>query len=487
MRNRGSGLTRLFRWGFPALLVGLLPLSARPAAAEAPHTLAIKAGRILTVTNGVIENGVLIVRNGKIVALGKQGEVTIPSDAEVLDASDEWVMPGQVDLHAHIGNDSGLHDYVHTLNPEFRVWDYITPDAPQVMDDIASGVTTVLTIPGSGGNHSGFGVLWKLGGASRDDLIIRKLGGMKVAQAYNPERKAGDLGLSRMGMWWMLRDMFARANKYESGMKAYEEWEKQNGKPTGGLSLVSDEPHAAKSGAGKSIDPPADNIGLDNLRAVLEKKTPVFVHTAGARDVMETVRMFHDEMNLNVVISHGEFGGFRAAQEVAKRDIPCNIGPRLYDFSYQNYDRKFYSIPSQYEKAGVQNISLCTDCPVIPADDLFLQGTVSIRMGMNEDNALRALTINPAKAMGVGDRIGSLEVGKDADLVIKKGSLFDVRIPVDKVYINGKLVYHKGMRRRGSGAGPFERMDGSVGDPGEEEDGQVTAGTEHDGFLSISR
>lgn len=486
MRNRG-GLTQLFRWGFPALLAGLLPLSARPAAAaDTPRTLAIKAGRILTVTNGDIENGVLIIRGGKIVALGKQGEVAIPADAEIIDASTEWVMPGQVDLHAHVGNDSGLHDYVHTLNPEFRVWDYITPDSPQVMDDIASGVTTVLTIPGSGGNHSGFGVLWKLAGGTREELIIRKLGGMKVAQAYNPERKAGDLGLSRMGMWWMLRDMFARANKYEDGIKSYEQWEKQQGKPTSGLSLVSNET-TPKAKAGKEIDPPQSVIGLDNLRAVLEKKTPVFVHTAGARDVMETVRMFHDEMNLNVVISHGEFGGFRAAQEVAKRDIPCNIGPRLYDFSYQTYDRKFYSIPSQYEKAGVQNISLCTDCPVIPADDLFLQGTVSVRMGMSEENALRALTINPAKAMGIGDRIGSLEVGKDADIVIKKGSLFDVRNPIDKVFINGKLVYHKGMRRRGSGAGPFERTNGAVGDPGEEEDGQVESGTEHDGFLSISR
>lgn len=486
MRNRGSGRTPLFRWGFPALLVGLLPLSARPCAAETPHTLAIKAGRILTVTNGTIENGVILVRNGKIVALGKQGEVAIPADAEVIDASNEWVMPGQVDLHAHIGNDSGLHDYVHTLNPEFRVWDFITPDAPQVRDDIASGVTTVLTIPGSGGNHSGFGVLWKLGGAPREELFLRKLGGMKVAQAYNPERKAGDLGLSRMGMWWMLRDMFARASKYDDGMKSYEQWEKKNNTPTSGVSLVSHE-GGKPSRAAKALDPPQDVLGLDNLRAVLSKKTPVFVHTAGARDVMETMRMFHDEMNLNVVISHGEFGGFRAAEEAAKRNIPCNIGPRLYDFSYQTYDRKFYSIPSQYEKAGVQNISLCTDCPVIPPDDMFLQGTISVRMGMSEENALRALTINPARAIGIGDRIGSLEVGKDADIVIKKGSLFDVRNPIDKVFINGKLVYHKGQRRRGTGAGPFERRNGVADDDGDEEDGQVQSGEMHDGFLSISR
>ena len=486
MRNRGSGLTQLFRWGFPALLAGLLPLSARPcAAAETPHILAIKAGRILTVTKGTIENGVILIQNGKIVALGRQGEVTIPAGAEVIDASSEWVMPGQVDLHVHIGNDSGLHDYVHTLNPEFRVWDFINPDDPLVRDDIASGVTTALTIPGSGGNNSGFGVLWKLGGAKREDLILRKLGSMKVAQAYNPERRAGDLGLSRMGMWWMLREMFARAGKYEDGMKAYEEWEQKNGQPTSGVSLVSAD--AAASRAAKAVDPPKDILGLDNLRAVLEKKTPVIVHTAGARDVMETMRMFHDEMDLKLVITHGEFGGFRAAQEAAKRSIPCNIGPRLYDFSYQTYDRKFYSLPAEYEKAGVQNISLCTDCPVIPADDLFLQGTVSIHMGMDEDLALRALTINPAIAIGIGDRIGSLEVGKDADLVIKKGSLFDVRNPIDKVFINGNLVYRHGQRRRGTGAGPFAQRNSVAEDDGDEEDGQVESGAMHKGFLSISR
>ena len=197
--------------------------------------------------------------------------------------------------------------------------------------------------------------------------------------------------------------------------------------------------------------------------------------------------MFHDEMNLNLVITHGEFGGFRAAQEAAKRNIPCNIGPRLYDFSYQTYDRKFYSLPAEYEKAGVQNISLCTDCPVIPADDLFLQGTVSVHMGMDEDLALRAVTYNPAVAIGIGDRIGSLEVGKDADLVIKKGSLFDVRTPIDKVFINGKLVYHHGQRRRGTGAGPYEQRNSVAEDDGDEEDGQIEEGAMHNGFLSISR
>lgn len=467
------------------LAAALFTLPAHCHAQDRP--LAIMAGRIQTVTNGNIDNGVIVVHHGKIEALGKKGEVTIPADATILDASDEWVMPGQIDLHAHVGNDSGLHDYVHSLNPEFRVWDYIEPDAPEVRDDIASGVTTLLTIPGSGGNHSGFGVLWKLGGAPREQLYLRKLGAMKVAQAYNPERTAGDLGQSRMGMWWMLREMFARAKGYETSL--------QHAGLAGpipilsGLMLASNGSPAdairtnairTNAGAGRSV---VDIIGLDNLRAVLEKKTPVIIHTAGARDVMGTMRMFHDELDVPMIISHGEFGGFRSAAEVAKRNLPVNVGPRLYDFSYQTYDRRFYSIAQEYLRAGVQTVSLNTDCPVIPADDLFLQGTISIRMGMDEDLALRAVTINPAKTIGIADRIGSLEVGKDADLVIKKGSLFDPRNPIEKVYINGQLVYQHGQRRRGTGAGPFTARNGVIDDDGDEEGGQVESGPVRRGFL----
>ena len=481
-RSRTFTRTHLRSLTYAALLAGFGLCIYDPAHAQ-DRPLVIKAGRILTVTNGVIDNGVIVVRNGKILAIGKQGEVPLPADADVLDASTEWAMPGQIDLHAHVGNDSGLHDYVHTLNPELRVWDYIEPDAPEVRDDIASGVTTILTIPGSGGNHSGFGVLWKLAGAPREQLYLRKLGAMKVAQAYNPERQAGDLGLSRMGMWWMLRDMFSRAKSYEAGIKTWEDANKKQYSAVTPIVLVSNNSPADAMRTRKAVDPPEDIIGLDNLRAVLEKKTPVFVHTAGARDVMETMRMFHDELNLPVVISHGEFGGLRAAAEAAKRNIPVNVGPRLYDFSFQTYDRKFYSIAQEYLRAGVQTLSLNTDCPVIPADDLFLQGTISIRMGMDEDMALRAVTINPARTIGVGDRIGSLEVGKDADIVIKHGSLFDPRNPIDKVLINGKLVYHHGQRRRGVGAGPFDPTNGVIADDGDEDAGKVESGDVHRGFL----
>ena len=437
-RTRNRNRNRPFAVVLGAILVFLLPAATL---ADSGKALVIQAGRILTVTKGDIQNGVIVIRDGKIAAIGKQGEVAIPEGAEVWDLKDRWITPGQIDLHNHIGNTSGLHDYVHSLNPELRVADYIDPESPLVKDAIASGVTTVMTIPGSGGNHSGFGVLWKLGGAPPDQLIVRRLGGMKIAQAYNPERPAGDIGRSRMGMWWMLREMFTRARKYDAKMTAWEKSQKTKVASTGPVPKAK----AAKA--------PKRQPGLDNMREVLGKRTPVFVHTASARDVYQTMRMFHDDMQLPVVISHGEFGGFRAAKEAAKRDIPVNIGPRLYDFGSQVYDRRFYSIPGKYAEAGVKNVSLNTDCPVIPGEDLFLQGTLSVRLGMSEADALKALTINPAMAIQIADRVGSLEVGKDADLVIKRGSLFDPRSPVERVLINGKLVYEHGKTKRPAARG----------------------------------
>jgi imidazolonepropionase-like amidohydrolase len=229
-------------------------------------------------------------------------------------------------------------------------------------------------------------------------------------------------------MWWLLRDLFSRAREYALA----------RGAEGGGA-------EERRSGGAGTVGVQPD---LEQMREVMARRTPVFVHTASGRDVYQTMRMFHDEFGLPVVVSHGEFGAFRVAEEAAKRDVPVNIGPRLFDFSSLVYDRRFYSIPVEYARAGVRNVSLNTDCPVIPGEELPLQGTLAVRLGMDEDAALRALTIHPATAIGAADRIGSIEVGKDADLVFKRGSLFDPRTPVERVLINGRTVYRYGQPRR---------------------------------------
>ena len=210
------------------------------------------------------------------------------------------------------------------------------------------------------------------------------------------------------------------------------------------------------------------------MRTVIERKTPVFVHTAGARDVMETMRMFHDEFQLPVVISHGEFGGLQAAEEAASGTSPA-ISVRASTTS-RTRPTTAASTPSP-RRTRTRASRTCRSTPTAPlnpGDDLFVQGTISVRMGMDEDLALRALTINPARAVGIDSRVGSLEVGKDADIVIKRGSLFDPRNPIEKVLINGKVVYTHGQRRHGAQAGP------AAPEPEVDEDGDSRVQPEED-------
>lgn len=396
-------------------LAGALGFQDVPAPKD--DVTALRCGKILTVTKGVVQGGVILVRRGKIEAVGSADEVAIPDGARVIDARDRWALPGFIDLHCHIGGTTGdINDMVNPVNPELSTKATIDPNSERLKDAVAGGVTTVLYIPGSGTNISGFGTLMKTGGGtSIEEMILRFPGAMKVAQAWNPERWGGDLGLSRMGMWWTLRRLLDRAKQYNEAWTGYEK----------GLTKVV----------------PEKKEDLELMRGLFQKKYPVIIHTADARDVMGTVRMFHDEYGLPCIISHGEFGGFKSAPEIARRDLPANIGPRIYDFAFMYFEGRFRGIASEYKAAGVKRLSLNTDSPVVPQEDLPFQAAMAIRYGLDEESALRALTIECAEAVLAADRIGSLEKGKDADIVLWTGDPFDVRQYVTLSMINGKVVY----------------------------------------------
>jgi len=386
------------------------------AEAVEPIQYAIKAGKILTVTNGTINHGIILIEDGVIKTVGKATNVGIPKEYKVIDASGKWVMPGMVEIHSHMAGEGGLNDMVVPTNPGLQIADVIDPEDRSIPEAVASGVTTVHTIPGSGTNFAGFGVLYKLYGKTIDEMLVRRLGSMKVSQAYNPERRGGDLGLSRMGMSWILRDILNKGKAYTQIRQAYEKGEIKN--------------------------EPGERLVYENMKQVVEGSIPTLVHTASARDVMATARVFHDEYQLKTIVSHATFHGYKVAKEMAQRDVHVNIGPRLYDYSF-SMDNKFYGLAAEYKAAGVKNLSINTDAPVLPQEDLFYQGSMAIHFGLDEKTALESVTINSARAIGIDDRVGSIEVGKDADLIIKAGSLFDVTIPVDMVFINGKIAYRK--------------------------------------------
>jgi len=392
------------------------------AATTEPTKYAIKAGKILTVTKGIINHGVILIDDGLIKAVGTKDEVAISKDYILIDASDKWVMPGMVEIHSHIALEGGYNDMVVPTNPELRTMDNIDPESWQIQRAVASGVTTVHTIPGSGTNLSGFGVLFKLYGESVDEMLVRPLGAMKIAQAYNPERRGGDLGLTRMGMSWLLRQMLKRAKEYTDAWEAYNR--------------------------GECKEKPEYKPELEKMRKVFSGDVPTIVHTYEGWGVMQTSRMFNDENNLKTVAMHTAYNGHMVAEEVAKReDVFINVGPRLFDF-YSARDNRFYGLAAEYYKGGVRNLSINTysvgwSSRIAPQQELAFQASMSARLGLDDETALKAITINSARALSIDDRVGSLEVGKDADIVIKKGSLLNVTTPVDLVLINGKIVYQR--------------------------------------------
>jgi imidazolonepropionase-like amidohydrolase len=405
------------------LAVGSLSAQDDPAAGK----YAIKAGKIVTMAPGeeftadknVINNGVILVSNGKIEAIGPASSIAIPQGYTLIDASDRWVTPGIVEPHTHIGTEGGFNDMVTPINPELRIDDCVNPEDMGIKSAVTGGVTTIHTMPGSGTNLAGFTVIVKLDTSCPEKMILREIGAMKIAQAYNPERRGGDLGRTNMGMSWSLRQMLKQAKAYTQVWQQYEQ--------------------------GQRKEKPEYKPELENMRKAFSGEIPTIVHTYEGWGVMQTMRMFNDENQLKVIATHTEGGGYLVGTEAAKRDgVSIDVGPFLWEPFFWNaeQDNRFHGVAAEFYKAGVKNLSINTDSVGFgEQEELAFNASMSARMGLDDQVALKAITINPARALGIADRVGSLEVGKDADIVIKKGSLLDPTTPVDLVLINGKIVY----------------------------------------------
>ncbi len=391
----------------------VLALACVSAAAQATAHL---AARIVPADGAPMDHATLIEEKGKIVAMGPRALIAIPAGAKVVDHGDHWLCPGFVDLHHHVSGGGGdINDMTMPLNAELRTLDVVKPSDEAIRRTAAGGVTTTLFIPGSGTNIGGFGVLLKMRhGRSLDAMVIRKLGAMKVAQGFNPERGSGDLGLSRMGSSDLLTQLLQRGQAYE---KAWREF---------------------KAGTGKQ---PKFEPALEQLRAVFAKEVPVLIHTAGTRDCIATSRMFQDVFPVNMVLSHGCFDGWLAAEALAKRKTPLNLGPRMYEFDRYGCVQ---GTCLAYWNAGCRDLSINTDAPVVAAEELQVQAAMAIRLGLPYEAALQALTIVPARQIGIGDRVGSLAVGKDADFQVTMGDPLDPRFAPLAVYIEGTLVHRLG-------------------------------------------
>ncbi|MFT5050694.1 MAG: imidazolonepropionase-like amidohydrolase [Chlamydiales bacterium] len=384
-----------------ALMPGVQPSVARDAG------VAIEVAKVLALDdeNHVYQPGMIWVEDGKISYVGASRP--IPVGMRSLSYPDAWATPGLVDLHTHIhtGGWGDINDMVLAVNPGLRVAPTVRPANALMRRACVSGVTTLFGIPGSGTNISGFGVLYKTKGDARyDRTVFADPGGMKAAQDSNPQRRAGDLGYTRAGMGWILENTYRRAQR------AFEQ--------------------------------DRFDLSLEQLKRVYTKELPVLIHTAGSDGVVNTARMWRVTFDTRSVLSHGSFDGWKAARAVAEMGMPVNHGPRTIDYPWGRNGR-INGTAAEFVAAGVPLFSLNTDSGIIPQEEFFLQASMSARYGADPYDMLRAVTIHPAKAFGIDDRVGSLEVGKDADIVLRSGDPLDPRASIELVLIDGQIEYDR--------------------------------------------
>lgn len=396
------------------------PDAAKDDGKPAKPRLALHLGKIFTSAGPTIVNGTILVSKGKIEAVGPRDQVKVPEGYTVLDCGDSFAMPGMIDCHSHVGGAMDLNEMVYQTNPELRIVDLMRPHNDNLKQAVAGGVTTICWIPGSGTNMGGFGALMKTGPGKPEDVLIRFPGVLKIAQAGNPERRGGEVGSGYMGMNYVIRDQL------RLGMGYVKDWDDYQ--------------------AGRRTAKPDFNLRLEYFKPLFHREIPVVVHTQGYQVVMSTIRILHDEMKLNVVIDHGEFDSYLLSKEIVDRKIPVMAGPRGFRFDPNVGQVK--GLVAEFSKRGVKSLGVNTDAPVVPEEELFFQATMAVRYGWKEEDALRGLTIEPAKALMIDQRVGSLEVGKDADILIATGSLIDPRNHITQVLIDGAVVYDVKKDRR---------------------------------------
>ncbi|MEA5039326.1 MAG: amidohydrolase [Clostridiaceae bacterium] len=380
--------------------------------------LLIKNGHIKTMAGPDIENGQVLLDGGKIVSVGKT--VKAPKDAEVIDAGGRLVTPGCVEAHCHIGLDNeGMgwegHDYneiVEPVTPQLRAIDSINPQDEAFGLAIHGGVTTAVTGPGSANVIGGTFAAIKLCGKRVDDMIVKEPVAMKCAFGENPKRCYSNLKKSpqtRMATAALLRETLFKARRYMQ--------DKENGKD------------------------PAFDMKLEAMIPVLKGEIPLKAHAHRADDILTSIRIAN-EFGVKITLDHCTDGAL-IADELAKEGKPAFVGPTLGGKSKIELQNKSFDTPHVLHDAGV-SIAIITDAPVIPLQYLPMCAGLAAKAGLDIEEAWRAITINSATLTGIGDRVGSLEKGKDADVVIWDGNpLTDIGSASWKTIVDGKIVYEK--------------------------------------------
>ena len=399
----------------------LFALACAPAAARAQERpVAFAGARLITISGPAVEDGVLVVHRGKIVAAGPRASARVPADAQTVDASGKVIMPGLVDTHSHIGSASG-GDASAPLQPDVRILDSINVRESGLRRARAGGITTVNVMPGSGLVLSGQTLYLKLrDGRVIDDLLIRDAqgnyaGGIKMANGTNSLRpdSTGPHPGTRSKAAALVREQFLKAQDYREKVR--------------------------RAGSDRTKLPPRD-LAMEALAEALDRKRVIHFHTHRHDDILTAIRL-SKEFNFRVVLHHVS-EAWKVADEIARAQVPSSIimidspGGKLetLDVSFTN--------GAALERAGAL-VGFHTD-DYITDSRLFLRSAgLAVRAGMSRERALHAMTLAGAQMLDLQARVGSLEAGKDADFVILSGDPLSVYTKVLETYVEGVRVFNR--------------------------------------------
>jgi len=405
-------------------IISTLPLNAARAQRQSTETL-IRNATVLTITHGTLENTDVLLRNGKIAGVGKN--LNASANARIIDATGKFVMPGIIDCHSHSMLDT-INESTLAVTSMVRTQDVLNPTDVDLYRELAGGVTTLNLLHGSANPIGGLNTVVKIkyGRPASEFLFPGAMPGIKFALGENVKRSSQPnipgvtrrYPNTRMGVEEVIRDAFTRARDYKRTWDEYR----------------------AAAGKDKNLIPPRRDLQLEPLVEILEGKRYVHAHCYIASEILMLINLA-DEFGFKVKTFQHVLEGYKVAKEIAAHGAGASIFADSWGYKIEAYDAIPYNA-AILTRAGVV-VSMNSDSDE-RARRLNIEAAKAMHWGdMTEEQALKMITLNPAIQLGIQDRVGSIEVGKDADVAIWNGHPFSVYSRVDTTFVDGVVYFDR--------------------------------------------